>query len=112
MKRAIWIAKKEILKNKIPIGAIIVWNNFEIGIGCNFKHFHYCSLAHAEIIALKQGSYYASNRIIMASVIYVTLKPCFICINSISLFKIKLIIFGINYLNLHKNYNISKNYSY
>ncbi len=94
MKRTINIAKKAFLKNKSPIGSILVWNNFEIGIGFNFKQFNYYSITHAEINTLKQASFYCSNRILTESIIYITLEPCIICLTSILLFKIKKIVFG------------------
>lgn len=114
MKRAIWIAKKELKKNKIPIGTILVYNNFELGIGYNVKRFNYCYLSHAEIITLKQSSFYCSNRMLKQSIIYTTLEPCFICKNSILIYKVKKIIYGTksiiyNEKNLKNNIKIKNN---
>lgn len=101
MKRAIQIAKKQ----KIPISAIIVHKNFEIGVGINCKKFNYTSNSHAEINALKQSSFYGYSRIIKNSTIYTTLQPCVNCLFYISLFKIKKLIFGSFYKKVKIKYN-------
>ncbi len=94
MIRAINIAKKAKKKKKIPIGSILVYENFEIGIGLNFKKFNFHSASHAEINCLKQASFYLLNRITKKGVIYTTLQPCEICLLSLKVFNVTNIFFG------------------
>lgn len=101
MTRAVWIAKKALSTGKIPIASILVKNNFEIGMGLNFKQFNYYPFAHAEINSLKQASFYCNNRLLKECIIYTTLEPCSICLSSLLLFNIKLIIFGAHYTKQH-----------
>lgn len=106
MKRALLLANKAYKLNKIPIGAVLVFNNFEIGTGFNFSGLNFCPFYHAEIIAIKQGSFYTSNYFLQNSKLYVTLKPCIICKSCCSISKIKKIIFCLNCHNNNKiNYN-------
>lgn len=112
MMRVINIVKKLQFNNKFPIAAIIVYNNFEIGLGLNYKKFNYYSSSHAEINAIKQASFYFSNRLVKNSTLYINLEPCPICLYYISKFNIKNIIFGSYniYYKTHKyDTNISLN---
>lgn len=79
MKRALHVAQKALLLNKIPIGAILVYNNFELGLGFNFSKFHHCFFCHAEVMSLKQGCFYNSNYLLNNIVLYITLEPCSNC---------------------------------
>lgn len=108
MKRAIQIARTQ----KTKISSIIIYKNFEIGIGINCKKFNYNSNSHSETNALKQASFYSYARIIKNSTIYTTLEPCINCLFYLSLFKIKNIIFGSFYKKTKIKYNekyINKN---
>lgn len=103
MSRALWIAKKAFARGKIPIASILVKNNFEIGVGLNFKEFNYYSIAHAEINSLKQASFYCENRLLKDCTVYTTLEPCVTCLSSLSLFNINLIIFGAYHTKQYHN---------
>ncbi|HFL8819421.1 MAG TPA: deaminase [Candidatus Azoamicus sp. OHIO2] len=109
MNRAVLIARKASSLGNIPIGAILVRNNFEIGVGLNFKQFNYYSIAHAEITALKQSSFYCRNRLAQECAIYTTLEPCFTCLSVLLLFNIKYIVFGA-YYNKKLLYTTRKTY--
>lgn len=104
MKRAIQLAKKQ----KKKISAIVIYKNFEIGMGINCKKFNYTSNSHAEINALKQAAFYSYNRVTKNSTIYTTLQPCINCLFYISLFKIKNLVFGSFYKKKKITYSKSK----
>lgn len=94
MKRALFLANNAFFLKKIPIGAVLVYCNYEIGIGFNYSNFNFCSFCHAEIICLKQGVFYSSNFFLERSCLYVTLKPCVICMSSCIFSNINKVIFA------------------
>lgn len=104
MKRALLLAKKALNCGKIPIGSILIVNNFEIGIGFNFSNFNSYPFLHAEINALKQGFFYLSNKYLNDCTLYITLEPCFLCLSSIFYSRIKKIVFGAYYTDKIKKY--------
>lgn len=106
MKRALLLANKAYYSKNVPIGAVLVFNDFEIGSSFNYSGLNYCSFYHAELIALKQGSFYISNYFFMDVNLYVTLKPCSMCISYCFFSKIKNIFFM---LDNNKVYNYKKN---
>lgn len=106
MKRALLLAKKSLIKGNMPIAAILVNNNFEIGIGLNFKN---CTFLHAEINALKQGLFYSSKKNLNNNTLYITLEPCFLCLSNIFYLKIKNVIFASYYTDIIKK-NLKLNY--
>lgn len=56
MKNAIKLAILAQKKGEVPVGAILVWNNCNIGEGFNSSILKQDPTAHAEIIALRQGA--------------------------------------------------------
>ena len=96
MKRALLLANKAYNSKKVPVGAVLVIDNFEIGSSFNYSGLNYCSFYHAEVISIKQGSFYISNYLFLNVKLYVTLKPCKMCISYCFLSKIKKIIFCLN----------------
>lgn len=102
MTRALLIAKKALSLNEIPIGAILVYDNFELASASNL----YCSdfFHHAEVILISKSVCYFSDNIIDESILYVTLEPCIKCVSLLSSFKIKKIVFSAyNSEKLRKN---------
>lgn len=94
MRRTLLIAKKALDLKRIPIAAIIVYKNFELGIGFNFSDYSFASLSHAEMNSLKQACFYLSNYILSECTLYVTLEPCFMCLSIIFSSRIKRVVFG------------------
>lgn len=107
MYRAIEIAKRNALKNTLPISSILVNNNFEIGIGVNFKDKTKINTNHSEANAIKQAIFYSSTTQLKNSTIYTTLEPCLMCTALILSLKIKSIIFS-----TYRNKKISLQYKY
>ena len=101
MKRVLHIANQALNINKIPIAAIIIKDNFELGLGLNFTASNYRKIYHAEINSLRQAIFYYSNNILQDAEIYITLEPCINCIFHIHSCGIKLITFSA-YSNLNR----------
>lgn len=70
-------------KGEIPVGAVIVKDNIIIGRGHNLKETLKDSIAHAEILAIKQASSYIGDWRLNGAEMYVTLEPCSMCASAI-----------------------------
>ncbi len=107
MKRALFFARKSLVLKKIPVAAILVNNNFEIGVGFNFSGFDCYSFCHAEINSLRQASFYSFNHVFKNVTLYVTLEPCLMCVSSIFFSGVKCIIFSA-YIDRDEYKNVAK----
>lgn len=94
MKRALFFANKAYSFNEVPVGAVLVIDNFEVGSGFNFTISDSDSFSHAEINCLRNSSFFISNHRFMKSTIYVTLEPCLMCLGAIFEHKIKRVVFA------------------
>ena len=112
MKRALLLAKKALISNKIPVASILVYKNLEIGHSFNYANFFSCPYYHSEVISFKQGAFYMSNFLLNEVILYVTLEPCQLCLSFALLFRIKKIIFAAYTEQLkYKNYFNKKFYA-
>ena len=82
-KEIIKLAKKSLDNCDVPVGAIIVYNNKIIGKGYNSREKNQNILGHAEINAVKKASRYLNNWNLSGCNMYVTLKPCNMCMEII-----------------------------
>jgi len=106
------MARKAFLLNKVPIGSILVKNNFEIGSSFNLLNNEYFKNKHAEVNLFKQTSFYVSNYNLINSKLYVTLEPCYLCLPMIFSLNIKKIIFASYYKKKYQYYSIKKKNNY
>ena len=85
MEEAFKEAKKAYKKNEIPVGAIIVNNNSGkiISRGYNRKEKDKLCYSHAEVNAITKASKKEKSWRLNNHTIYVTLKPCNMCIEII-----------------------------
>ena len=93
-KECITLAKKSVKFGDIPVGAIIVKDGIIIGKGYNTREKDYNILGHAEINAIINASKKINNWNLSDSEMYVTLKPCSMCMEIIKQSRIK----NVNYL--------------
>lgn len=106
MFRALLVAKKSFFINELPVGSILVYNDFELSFALNcFLGYHYF---HSEINIFRKASFYFSANIFDKSVLYVTLQPCFNCLSILFYYKISKIVFG-SYSFFYDNFFITKN---
>lgn len=83
MTLALAEAKKSIMYNEIPVGAIVVHNNKIIGSGFNQKEHLQISTKHAEIIAIEEACQHLDSWRLDECTLYVTLEPCIMCSGAI-----------------------------
>lgn len=94
MKIAINLAKRARSLDEVPIGAILVKNDLVIGKGFNCPIIRNDLTAHAEIIALKDGSNFLKNYRLPGTTLYVTIEPCLMCFGAILHARIDRLVFG------------------
>jgi cytosine deaminase len=94
MELAIEEAQKAKLRGSVPIGAVIVRNNMLVSTAGNEVIKNSDPTAHAEILAIRRACFSLKSHIIDDCDIYVTLEPCAMCAQAISLARIRRLYFG------------------
>jgi tRNA(adenine34) deaminase len=94
MQIAINEAKKSLLSEDVPIGAVIVKNGEIIARGHNEVEKKKDPTAHAEMIALRKAIKKIGYKHLLDCVIYSTLEPCPMCAGALVLARIKRIVFS------------------
>ena len=106
MNIAITEAEKAYKENNVPVGAVIVKENKILSAQHNTKNTSNVAINHAEILCIieannKLNSWYLEN-----CEIYVTLKPCNMCMAALAEARIKKVHYLLDsnyYENLNKN---------
>lgn len=83
MARALELARQAAEAGEVPVGAVLVRDNEELGFGANAPISSHDPTAHAEIQALRMASGNASNYRLPGSTLYVTLEPCTMCFGAL-----------------------------
>ncbi|MDM8334942.1 nucleoside deaminase [Wolbachia pipientis] len=91
MELAIEQAKLAQKNDEVPIGAVIVSESNIISFSHNTSND---PTAHAEMLVIRQACELLSTSALYNSDIYVTLEPCPMCAQAISLARIKRVYFG------------------
>ena len=95
MKEALKEAKKSLLSDDVPVGAIIVLNNKIIARGHNMKEKNNDPIQHAEIIAIKKASKKLNDWYLKDCIMYVTMEPCLMCAGALIQSHIKKLVYGV-----------------
>ena len=83
LSKIIELSKLSLKIGDVPIGAIIVKDGKIIGEGFNTREKDQDIMGHAEINAIKDASSKLNNWNLQGTVMYVTLKPCSMCLSVI-----------------------------
>lgn len=89
LEKLIELASKSLETDDVPIGAIIVKNDNIIAEGINTRQKDQNILGHAEINAVLQAQKIINNWNLSDCDLYVTLKPCSMCMEIIKQSRIK-----------------------
>ena len=94
MNQAFLLAKRALLHNDVPIGAVIVHDGKIIARGENRVQKSKNPTLHAEIVAINRACKKLNQKFLDDCDIYVTLEPCAMCATAISFARIKNIYFA------------------
>ena len=94
MNQAFLSAKRALLHDDVPIGAVIVQNGKIIARGENRVQKSKNPTLHAEIVAINRACKKLGQKFLDNCDIYVTLEPCAMCATAISFARIKNIYFA------------------
>lgn len=96
MKIAIKEAKKSLLTDDVPVGAVIIKNNEIIAKAHNMKEKYQLPTKHAEIIAIEKACKKLKTWHLDECILYVTMEPCLMCAGALIQSRIKKIVYGIS----------------
>ncbi|MDX1799376.1 MAG: tRNA adenosine(34) deaminase TadA [Marinobacter sp.] len=94
MRRALALATAAADLGEVPVGALIVRDEREIGSGYNAPISACDPTAHAEIRALRDAASREGNYRLSGATLYVTLEPCTMCVGAIVHSRISRVVFG------------------
>lgn len=94
MRAAIQEAKKALLHDDVPIGAVVVKDGVIIARAHNKKEKKGNAVCHAEIEALTKAAKKMKNWYLEGAELYVTLEPCAMCAGAMVNARIEKLYFG------------------
>jgi cytosine deaminase len=94
MQIALNLAKTAFLNNEVPVGAVIANDNGIIAKSYNMVEKLANPTMHAEIIAINKACKKLKNKFLDQYNIYITLEPCNLCMQAISMAKLKKVFFA------------------
>jgi tRNA(adenine34) deaminase len=95
MALALQEAKKAGQMDEVPIGAVLVSDSGDLlSVSHNRTIASADPTAHAEILALREGSRKLSNYRLLNTILYVTVEPCIMCMGAILHARVSKLIFG------------------
>lgn len=105
MIEAINESKKAFYKKEVPVGAIVVFNNKIIAKSHNSRILNNDVTCHAEINAIRLASSIIGDWRLNDCDLYVTLKPCSMCMEVIKQSRIRNVYYLLDKLDNKKEYN-------
>jgi len=94
MREALKEAKKALVLDEVPVGAVIVCQDRIIGRGHNLTEQLVDVTAHAEMQAFTAASGYLGAKYLEECTLYVTLEPCVMCAGAAFWTQIGKVVFG------------------
>lgn len=94
MRRALELASRCAEHGDVPIGAVVVRDDREIGAAGNERELRGDPTAHAELLAVRQAAVAAESWRLDGCTLYVTLEPCAMCAGAVVLARLDRVVFG------------------
>lgn len=94
MNLALEEAKNALIKDEVPIGCVIVYNNEVIATAYNHKTINNVATHHAEILAINKACEKLGTWYLDECTLYTTIEPCMMCTGAIIQSRIKKVVYG------------------
>jgi tRNA(adenine34) deaminase len=94
MRGALELASRCAEHGDVPIGAVVVREDREVGAAGNERELRGDPTAHAEMLAVRQAAASAESWRLDGCTLYVTLEPCAMCAGAIMLARLDRVVFG------------------
>ncbi len=94
MRLALALAERAAAEGEVPVGAVLVAGDAELGSGWNRPIAACDPTAHAEIAALRAAAQRLGNYRLTDTTLYVTLEPCAMCIGALIHARVRRLVFG------------------
>ena len=94
MARALELAEEAERRGEVPVGAVVVGEDGELGSGFNQPIGTADPTAHAEIIALRAAARRSGNYRLRNATLYVTVEPCTMCAGALVHARVARLVFG------------------
>ena len=94
MRRALELAKRAQSEGEVPIGALVVLDNWIVGEGWNRPIAAADPTAHAEVQAMRAAAKKLDNYRLTGATLYVTLEPCDMCVGAMFHARIARAVYG------------------
>jgi len=94
MHRALELADAAAARGEVPVGAVLVGEEGEIGCGSNAPIGRSDPTAHAEILAIRAAAGRLGNYRLPGTTLYVTVEPCTMCAGALIHARVATLVFG------------------
>ncbi|MBE6196039.1 MAG: nucleoside deaminase [Rikenellaceae bacterium] len=94
MRRALAEAQAALVRNEVPIGAVVVAGDRVIGRGHNLVESLSDATAHAEMQALTAAASTLGGKYLKECTLYVTVEPCVMCAGAIAWSQVGRVVWG------------------
>ena len=94
MTLALSLAETAARLGEVPVGALIIKDNFVVSSAFNLKEHSNKPTAHAEILAIDRASKQLDNWRLKDCTLYVTLEPCVMCAGAVVQSRVSRVVYG------------------
>lgn len=94
MGKALEEAKKALIADEVPVGAIVVHSGQIIASSHNLVESLGDASRHAELVAMQSAAKHIQNWRLTDCTLYSTLEPCSMCAGAMLLFRISRVVWG------------------
>ncbi|MFA5271174.1 MAG: tRNA adenosine(34) deaminase TadA [Candidatus Omnitrophota bacterium] len=96
MQKALIEAECAFSEDEVPIGAVIIYKGKIIAKAHNQVERLNDPTAHAEILAITQGTTALGSKWLKGCTLYVNVEPCIMCAGALILSRIECVVFGVS----------------
>lgn len=94
MRQAIDEARKALVEQEVPIGAVVVCGGRVIGRGHNLVETLCDATAHAEMQSITAAASTLGGKYLKGCTLYVTVEPCVMCAGALAWSQIDRVVYG------------------